>query len=766
MLGNVLVRSIFFALGTALATCHAPAGTPAPVPLPPAPPPEEASTPPRFDPDVVRADETDPVTRTRLALRSGEAGVAWAYAQVRATTPLSGGRLAWLGARARLALGDPQGAVDALGPLAEGDHPLAPYARLERARALVELDAARAATEAAPLAELDWPARSEAREVRALALAAAGDDAAEAALRELLAEPTSSARSTIAIPLAELLAAREDEQARVEAITLLRRVIVRAPLSRAAAQAEERVTALLATLPPARRRPLAQLGVEDAIARAEALDAAMEHGQAEQAFAQAADRTQDGALRCRALYGRGKALYFGRERSRAAALLAEVARDCADPEIKAWSRYYAGRGYVSAGELDRALAQFEQLERDVPAHRLADDARLRAALIDAERGNEQSMSDRLTSLPERYPEGDMRGEARFLLAWRARAGGRLDDALAHIDASLREGTGESAEDVRGRAAYWRACVLSELGRDDDARDAWMALARERPLSYYAQQAMARLRERSPASAELVRESLGRRGAPRLAFDWRDALDTPGFARALELLRVGELARAQRELDAVLGAGEDERWIAAALYDRVEAYPQSIALARRLRDFMDRAPSGEHFARWRVAYPRAYAPLIDDVARERGLPAAFVRAIAREESSFRADAVSVANAYGLTQLIVPTARRFGQPLGLTASPQSLIEPDTNVRIGTAFMAWLWARYPTNPAVIPSAYNAGQGATDRWLRERPRQRLDVWVEEIPFDETRRYTRRVIQSWGVYGWLDGGELMALEAGLPATP
>ncbi|MCZ7681482.1 MAG: lytic transglycosylase domain-containing protein [Sandaracinaceae bacterium] len=191
------------------------------------------------------------------------------------------------------------------------------------------------------------------------------------------------------------------------------------------------------------------------------------------------------------------------------------------------------------------------------------------------------------------------------------------------------------------------------------------------------------------------------------------------------------------------------------------------LARRhLAAFLEQPPAGEHYARWRIAYPQAYAPLIEEAAEARALPPELVRAIAREESSFRADAVSVAHAYGLTQLIVPTARRFGRSAGVPISAQTLTDPRVNVTVGAEFMAWLWGRYESNPAVLPSAYNAGQGATDRWLRERPRQRLDEWIEDIPYDETRRYSRRVLQSWGIYAWLDRGELPELRASLPAAP
>ena len=255
------------------------------------------------------------------------------------------------------------------------------------------------------------------------------------------------------------------------------------------------------------------------------------------------------------------------------------------------------------------------------------------------------------------------------------------------------------------------------------------------------------------------------------FPWRAELDTPAFARAIELFAVREIDDARDELRWVYeeSATRDEalRWIEAALLDRVGAYPTTVYLTRReLSAFLDQPPSGEHYARWRIAYPAAYAPMIDRIAEERTLPPALLRAIAREESSFRADAVSVAHAYGLVQLIVPTARRFGRTVGMDATAQTLTDPQVNVTIGSAFMKWLWDRYETNPAVLPSAYNAGQGATDRWLRERPAHRLDEWIEEIPYDETRRYTRRVLQSWGTYAWLDRGELPALRGELPPAP
>lgn len=86
---------------------------------------------------------------------------------------------------------------------------------------------------------------------------------------------------------------------------------------------------------------------------------------------------------------------------------------------------------------------------------------------------------------------------------------------------------------------------------------------------------------------------------------------------------------------------------------------------------------------------------------------------------------------------------------------MARPEINLRIGAAYLQFLLGRYTTNPGAVPAAYNAGEGAVDRWRNLRPNAPFDAWVEEIPYEETRRYTRRVLQSYGVYAALDGEAL-----------
>lgn len=775
MLAPISVRVLAGAAVALLSTCSTPSGNT--TPSPPAEPEAPTATAevvdegPTFDPDVVVPAPDSAIARVRGALDAGtpELGEQLATQALAHASEDELHALWWLSARASLDAGAPARAFATLENVSRADHPLAPWARLRRARILMEADGGRAAEEVAPLLELEWAGQAEARDLYAAALVSAGRaEEAEPMLRALLAEASEdAARAEIAVPLAELLAGR-DADAKEEAIALLRRVATRAPLSSAGRAAETRATELIATLPRARRRRLAQPSAEDLFARAEALARAMRFAEAEEAFGEVVARTDDGALSCRARYGQGRAIYYRRQRRRAAEHLSEVARDCDAPEVRAWALYLAGKGFQSADEDDLALARYAELEAQVPEHSLADDARYRSALIEADRDHPEEMERRLRTLPDDYPQGDMRGRALFMLAWRARAAGERERAIEHLDALIAEGDGETdREDLGGRAAYWRACVLAELDREDDAIAGWTSVVRDHPLGYYAVQSLHRLEEADEAAATRSRALLGERGDPTIRFPWRDAFDGPELTRAVALLQVGEVDLARRELSALTdGAGDDELgWIEAALLDRAGAHPFSVQLTRRrLRDFMERPPAGAHYARWRIAYPRAYAPQIRAAVAERPIPAELVFAIAREESSFRADAVSVAHAYGLTQLILPTARRFGRRIDATVNARTLTDPAINVAIGAEYMSWLWERYADNPVVLPSAYNAGQGATDRWLRERSGQRLDEWIEDIPYDETRRYTRRVLQTWAIYAWLDRGELPTLRAQLPS--
>jgi soluble lytic murein transglycosylase len=93
----------------------------------------------------------------------------------------------------------------------------------------------------------------------------------------------------------------------------------------------------------------------------------------------------------------------------------------------------------------------------------------------------------------------------------------------------------------------------------------------------------------------------------------------------------------------------------------------------------------------------------------------------------------------------------------------MRPEVNLALGARFISNLALNLRGQLPLVPAAYNAGPAAAGRWLSERQHEPFDVWVENIPYDETRHYTRRVIQTYGVYQWLASGEMLELPTELP---
>lgn len=312
----------------------------------------------------------------------------------------------------------------------------------------------------------------------------------------------------------------------------------------------------------------------------------------------------------------------------------------------------------------------------------------------------------------------------------------IRDALADLDwqraqkwlALLPDETRDSE-----RWRYWRARATQVLSSDEHSQQESLAtfhnLAESR--SYYGYLSADRVGEpyaltHIPASTD---------ASVQLAL-----LQRPSVQRAYELLQVGEEVNARNEWRYLQSSlNNDEIAASGVLAKNWQWHRESIQAMIRL----------QHWDDLELRFPVAYLDNYDRARHDTGLDTTYLYAITRQESAFMADVVSPVGARGLMQLMPGTASDVSRDLGISASRDDLFNPSINIRLGSEYLAQMVDAFQDNRILATAAYNAGPNRVRQWLR-RQTQTLpaDVWIETIPFLETRQYVQNVLVYGVIYG------------------
>ncbi|MEZ4365636.1 MAG: transglycosylase SLT domain-containing protein [Kofleriaceae bacterium] len=598
--------------------------------------------------------------------------------------------------------------------------------------------------------------------------------------------PTGIRRSEARFRLAEALEAVGGEAAQRELTATYRAILVADPLSSWATKAEARLTALAPSLPADARATIGSYSATELMTRAHELFDGMRNPESEAAFAAALaapDLTAE--QRCDAAYHRGQSMFKERDRRAAAPLFDAAIPLCkavgnTDLEIK--SNYQAGRSYAFHGDRKTAIARYQAAQVVDPSHSYSDDALLREAEEWMDLGDDAKLRATLGVLPERFPTGDNRAEAMWRMGYRAWKQDKVAEAIGWWEKQIAAVPIDDNYFGEGQAQYWIGRARARQGDQAAAIASYIEAIKLYPLSYYALLALNRLRESAPAAYQQVVAEINADPpgfdptAPAFSFQPRVEWGTPGFARAMELLRLGLGDPAEAELRAlglVAPAGKsrvddpdlvEKLWAMAYLYDRAGRYGTSHWPTRwHILDYRRAWPTGANRARWRIAYPRAFWPLLSEHAARNDVPVAMQIAIVREESAFDPLLESYANAIGLTQMIFPTAERFAKGTGITVSREALRDPEKNVTIGSRFLGYLFKYRKDFVLLVPPSYNAGEGGVNKWLRARGTQAADEFIESTAGDQARNYTKRVMSSYFTYSYLADGTIPTVPNKIP---
>jgi soluble lytic murein transglycosylase len=452
-------------------------------------------------------------------------------------------------------------------------------------------------------------------------------------------------------------------------------------------------------------------------------------------------------------HARAEAYYKARTRYPEAAL---AYRACAGlgGARAAEDLFLSARAFSRADRDGDALPAFASVIAKHPKTTWADQAEFHVARSHALAGRWKEGAHALDEYVKHFPAGHDKREAE-----RYRA---ISHLMARNDKTARkllEDLAGGGDDPVAQARWTNLAAVAAL-RDGDRTHAvarWSEVARSRPLSWPALVARARLTAANAPLPLTIDPAETFRAPERLVVELPPPVDV--------LHRIGldgDAEEALRDREAIVvakaeGRGTEALCAAYAMLDRGKRrYQISLQIPAAL---LAAAPGPRNRWAWECAYPRPHKGSVRDHEAGSKLPPDLLWAVMRQESAFDEEVVSPARAVGLLQLMPETARVVASGASLAHEESWLVRADHNVALGALYMRELLEKLGGSVPLATGAYNAGPDAITRWQSHAKGETIDVFVETIPFLETRGYVVRVMGNLARYGFMDRAE-----AGVPS--
>jgi len=415
--------------------------------------------------------------------------------------------------------------------------------------------------------------------------------------------------------------------------------------------------------------------------------------------------------------------------------------------------------YTKARMWPQARAAADEMRQKYPAGSLVAKTFIDAGLAARDAGNRTEEGYFLNTAVAAYPNAAEVASAQFEAGWFQHEGRNYAlSSQMFIDHLARYADKDTAN--RGKAGYWAARDSERAGKMAEACALYDGTAYRYGSNWYGHLAINRL-------TALKNNGQCRTTAPPNATVAQAVANLKKVTVAAETAREKELGRAEKsdelsivglfdwaidELNEAKKTAGNSPKINLALArhytwkgDRVNAL---LSLAKSYPDYAQMFPEEMGREEWAIFYPLTNWNEITRWSAARGLDPYQVAGVIRQETIFDADARSHANAYGLMQLLLPTAKSMARKYSASLMPSSstdLYQPSLNIELGTAYMKDQFEKFGRFE-YVGIAYNAGPGRVAPWRAQLPAE-MDDFVEAIPFKETKGYVQGIIRNSAQY-------------------
>jgi soluble lytic murein transglycosylase len=391
-----------------------------------------------------------------------------------------------------------------------------------------------------------------------------------------------------------------------------------------------------------------------------------------------------------------------------------------------------------------ALGYLDYVIKNFPEQTAA--ALLKKADILDNMGSQKSAAQARQRVLNNYPNSEAAAEYRWQVA----------QNYAHKGESLKAWQWAQPITVNNpdsslapKAAYWIGKWAQKLGRTQEAKDAFIHTVGRHPQSYYAWRSAVQLGWKVGDFNNV------RFYAPTVVKPQERPLPPAGSKAFKEFYRLGldqeawDLFRA--ELPNPWTLGVDEQFNLALLKQSQQEYLQGINLVWNLKT-LDSNQEQEKWQNlrktseyWHALFPLPYKNMITNWSQQRTLNSLLVTGLIRQESRFEKEILSPVGATGLMQVMPDTGTWIADKIGL--AKYSLTNPNDNINLGTWYLDYTHKKYKNNSLLAVASYNAGPGNVDSWVKKYGLNDPDVFVEQIPFKETKGYVESVFGNYWNY-------------------
>lgn len=294
-----------------------------------------------------------------------------------------------------------------------------------------------------------------------------------------------------------------------------------------------------------------------------------------------------------------------------------------------------------------------------------------------------------------------------------------------------------------RWTYWRARALQMTGETEKAGGLFERVSKERSFyGFLAADVSGSDYSLNHAAIDTDNEVLS------------SVQEEPAIRRARELLVLERYLDARREWYFVTRTFDQDELIAAAqIAHEWQWHDRAISSMAKAKAWNDLG----------IRFPLKHKQQVFKAAKDKEIDPPWIYAMMRKESAFMRDAHSSAGALGLMQLMPGTAKSVARKLNMrNPSKQDLFNPEKNIRLGTTYLQQVYQQLNKNPVLAIAAYNAGPHRVKRWLPES-NMPADIWIELVPFKETRNYVKSVLAYQVIYASKLGVENFRMKQRMP---